>query len=105
MPISRGGCILDEGAPVIVIKRLRLSDAVPFCVETSLHLPHHRVPGLVAADVFAAPSLYALLRERFGMTFATSDFHVSVDIAPDTEADLLGHCPGGRCAGYALNGL
>lgn len=80
---------LDEGAPVIVIKRLRLSDAVPFCVETS-YLPQHRVPGLVAADVFAAPSLYALLRERFGMTFATSDFHVSVATAPDIESELLG---------------
>ena len=84
---------LDEGAPVIVIKRLRLSDAVPFCVETS-YLPQYRVPGLVAADVFAAPSLYALLRERFGMTFATSDFHVSVASAPDTEAELLGLSPG-----------
>jgi GntR family transcriptional regulator len=84
---------LDEGAPVIVIKRLRLSDSVPFCVETS-YLPQHRVPGLVAADVFAAPSLYALLRERFGMTFATSDFHVSVSAAPDVEAGLLGLPPG-----------
>ena len=90
---------LDEGAPVIVIKRLRLSDAVPFCVETS-YLPQHRVPGLVAADVFAAPSLYALLRERFGMTFATSDFHVSVATAPDTEAELLGLAPG--CGALAM---
>jgi GntR family transcriptional regulator len=84
---------LDEGAAVIVIKRLRLSDSVPFCVETS-YLPQHRVPGLVAADVFAAPSLYALLRERYGLTFATSDFHVSVAPAPDAEADLLGLAPG-----------
>ena len=52
------------------------------------------VVGLVAADVFAAPSLYALLRERFGMTFATSDFHVSVAAAPEIEADLLGLAPG-----------
>lgn len=84
---------LEEGAPVIVIKRLRLSDSVPFCVETS-YLPQHRVPGLVAADVFAAPSLYALLRERYGMTFATSDFHVSVAAAPEAEAGLLGLAPG-----------
>jgi GntR family transcriptional regulator len=28
------------------------------------------------------------------MTFATSDFHVSVAIAPDTEAELLGPIPG-----------
>jgi GntR family transcriptional regulator len=84
---------LEEGAPVIVIKRLRLSDGVPFCVETS-YLPQHRVPGLVAADVFDAPSLYALLRERYGLTFANSDFHVSVASAPAAEAELLGLAPG-----------
>lgn len=80
---------LEDGAPVIVIKRLRLSDGVPFCVETS-YLPQGRVPGLVAADVFDAPSLYALLRERFGMTFAQSDFHVFVAPPPETESQLLG---------------
>lgn len=84
---------LEEGAPVIVIKRLRLSDGIPFCVETS-YLPQSRVPGLVAADVFDAPSLYALLRERFGLTFAKSDFHVRVAPAPPAEADLLGLAPG-----------
>lgn len=83
---------LEDGGPVIVIKRLRLSDGVPFCVETS-YLPQHRVPGLVAADVFDAPSLYALLRDRFGLTFAQSDFHVSVAAPPPAEADLLGLPP------------
>ncbi|RLQ86995.1 GntR family transcriptional regulator [Notoacmeibacter ruber] len=79
---------LEEGEPVIMIKRLRLSDAKPFCVETS-YLPSEMVPGLVAADLINAPSLYALLRDRYGMTFGKSDFHVSVAPAPETEADLL----------------
>lgn len=84
---------LPEGAAVIVIKRLRLADGQPFCVEVS-YLPEARVPGLVAADVLDAPSLYALLRERFGLTFAASDFHIAVAPLPEAEAVLLGLAPG-----------
>lgn len=79
---------LEEGAPVIAIKRLRLSDGTPFCVETS-YLPSDMVPGLVAADLMNAPSLYGLLRERYGLTFGKSDFHVSVANVPEGEAGLL----------------
>ncbi len=84
---------LPEGAPVIVVRRLRLSDGVPFCVETSC-LPQARVAGLVAADVAEAPSLYALLRARFGLTFAASDFQIAVAPPPGAEAALLGLAPG-----------
>ena len=84
---------LPEGAPVIVIKRLRLSDGLPFCVETS-HLAQHRVAGLTAADVVDAPSLYALLRERFGLTFAASDFQIAAAPPPEAEAGFLGLAPG-----------
>lgn len=80
---------LDDGENVIVIKRLRLSDSMPFCVEIS-YLPSRSVPGLVAADLMGTPSLYALLRDRFGLTFAKSDFQVSVATTPETEAGLLG---------------
>ncbi|SMY09843.1 GntR family transcriptional regulator [Flavimaricola marinus] len=80
---------LENGDGVIVIKRLRLSDSVPFCVEIS-YLPLESVPGLVAADLMDAPSLYALLRDRYGMTFAKSDFQVTVGAAPEAEATLLG---------------
>lgn len=79
---------LEEGRPVIVIKRLRLSDAKPFCVETS-YLPSDLVPGLVAADLIGNQSLYALLRNRYGLTFGKSDFHVSVAPLPEAEANLL----------------
>lgn len=90
--VARRLC-LPEGAPVIVIKRLRLSDGLPFCVETS-HLPQQRVAGLTAADVVDAPSLYALLRERFGLTFAASDFQIAAAPPPEAEAGFLGLAPG-----------
>ncbi len=78
---------LDEGAPIIVIKRLRLSDAVPSASRPATC--RNTVSPACGRDVFAAPSLYALLRERFGMTFATSDFHVSVAAAPETRQTFL----------------
>lgn len=87
---------LDERQTVVAIKRLRLSDAKPFCVETS-YLPSHMVPGLVAADLMDAPSLYGLLRQRYGLTFAKSDFHVSAAPVPDTEALPLDLPPGQVC--------
>lgn len=87
---------LEEGQAVIVIKRLRLSDGTPFCVESS-HLPSDMVPGLVAADLTDAPSLYALLRERYGLTFDKSDFHVSVAALPEVEAGLLELPPDDAC--------
>ena len=79
---------LDEGALVILIKRLRLSDGVPLCVETS-YVPSSLVPGLIAADLIDTPSLYTLLRDRFGLTFEKSDFHISVAPIPEVEASLL----------------
>lgn len=79
---------LEEGTSVILIKRLRLSDGKPFCVETS-YLPSSLVPGLIAADLIDTPSLYALLRDRFGLTFEKSDFHISVAPVPEVEAILL----------------
>jgi GntR family transcriptional regulator len=57
-------------------------------VETS-YLPSELVPGLVAADLIGNQSLYALLRNRYGLTFGKSDFHVSVAPSPEAEANLL----------------
>jgi len=87
---------LKEGSPVILIKRLRLFDSTPFCAELS-YLPSELVPGLVAADLMEAPSLYALLRRKYGLTFDKSDFHVSVAPVPQAEAELLGMSPDEAC--------
>lgn len=58
--------MLPRGTPVLGIRRLRLADGVPFCIEESC-LPAARVPGLAASDLADGASLYALLRTRYGV--------------------------------------
>lgn len=81
------------GAQLIVIRRLRTVNEVPFCVETS-YLPAERVPGLAAADLFDNQSLYALLKERFGIEIGPGEGLIGVSPATDQEAQLLGVKPG-----------
>jgi GntR family transcriptional regulator len=80
------------GAPLIVIRRLRTVNDVPFCVETS-HLPAERVPGLVAADILGNQSLYALLKERYGIEIGTAEGLLNISPATAQEAELLGLKP------------
>jgi GntR family transcriptional regulator len=71
--------MLAPGAQLIVIRRLRTADGVPFCVETS-YLPAERVPGLSAADLIENASLYAILKERYGIQ--TGHRHGFISVAP-----------------------
>jgi GntR family transcriptional regulator len=77
------------GAPLIAIRRLRTSNGVPFCVETS-YLPAERVPGLAAADLLENASLYGLLRERFGIQVGGRQGVISVAPIGAQDAALLG---------------
>lgn len=80
---------LRLGAPVIVIRRLRLANDVPFCIETS-YLPAEKLPGLVAEDFTQNTSLYQLLRERYGIEMAKNDETLKLSFATPEEAELLG---------------
>ncbi|ROR06257.1 GntR family transcriptional regulator [Erwinia sp. JUb26] len=55
---------IAEGNEVVMIKRLRLADGQPFCLETS-YLPRARVADLSAEMLEEAGSLYRLLAERY----------------------------------------
>lgn len=79
---------LPEGAPIIVFRRLLTVNDTPFCVETS-HLPAALVPGLAAEDLMAGQSLYALLRERYGLLPATSERTISASPPGDPYRQLL----------------
>jgi GntR family transcriptional regulator len=70
---------IESGAPLIVIRRLRTANGVPFCVETS-YLPADRVPGLAASDLNARASLYAILRNRYGIEIG--DRRGIISVAP-----------------------
>jgi GntR family transcriptional regulator len=83
---------IRPGASLIVIRRLRTVNDVPFCVETS-HLPAERVPGLAAADLLENESLYALLKQRYGIAIGAGESLINVSPATALEAELLGLRP------------
>lgn len=80
------------GVPVetelVSLRRLRLLDGVPLVIQHAW-LPHRRVPGILDADL-AATSLFALLRERYGMTLARGDTVIGARPANREERRLLG---------------
>jgi GntR family transcriptional regulator len=79
---------IRAGDPLIVIRRLRTVNALPFCVETT-HLPAARVPGLAADDLFGTQSLYALLATRYGIEMGSGQGTISVSAATAQESELL----------------
>jgi GntR family transcriptional regulator len=83
---------LAAGARLLVIRRLRTADGVPFCVETS-YLPAERVAGLSADDLAQNASLYAILKERYGIQTGHRHGFISVGPIGARDADLLGLLP------------
>lgn len=83
---------VEPGSPLIVIRRLRTANGVPFCVETS-YVPAARVPGLIAGDLLGNASLYGLLKERYGIKVGTAESVLSVAPTTAYEAELLGLAP------------
>jgi GntR family transcriptional regulator len=84
---------LAEGSELIVFRRLWTVNDTPFCIE-STHLPAARVPGLAAADLTGGQSLYALLRDRYGIVTSGTERTIGIGYASDAEAGLLGLAPG-----------
>jgi GntR family transcriptional regulator len=83
---------IKPGAPLIVIRRLRTVNDVPFCVETS-HLPTDRVPRLAADDLIGGQSLYDILKKRYRIDVGASESTIAVAPATAQEATLLGLKP------------
>lgn len=80
------------GSPLVMFRRLWTVNETPFCIETS-YLPVERFPDLVAEDLVAGQSLYALLHQRYGIVATVGDREISVGAATDLEARLLGLAP------------
>lgn len=87
--ISAAKLQIAEGSPVLIVKRLRLVDDLPFCVEITA-LPMNRVPGLTAEDFIGENSLYGLLEERYNIEVVTSKATVSVGSIPHADSEFLG---------------
>jgi GntR family transcriptional regulator len=90
----------EPGASLLVIKRLRTANGVPFCIET-VYLPAAMLPGLVADDLQDGVSLYALLAERYGIHISNSgDWTVRSSIIGAEECLQLGLAPGAATLVY-----
>lgn len=77
------------GAQVVVLRRLRLANGAPFCIETSC-IPHDLVPGLTASD-FVNPqaSLYGIMQDRYGIRLDSNDETLKISFATHEEAEHL----------------
>jgi DNA-binding GntR family transcriptional regulator len=80
---------IRPGAPLLVMRRLRYVNELPFCIETT-HLRADRIPDLVAEDLVGEPSLFALLRNRYGIEMRDCRGLISMSAASRTEAEHLG---------------
>ena len=82
---------LDEGDPILVVKRLRLADYVPMAVET-VHLPAELCPGLRAKNL-ENRSLYETLRRMYGFVPTSASQEWQAVSCPKRDAELLGVSP------------
>lgn len=76
------------GAPVVLLKRLRLADGEPLAIEIA-HLPARLCRGLEEEDL-EGNSLYALLGQQFDLIPARAEQQIEAMGCPAAEARLLG---------------
>lgn len=72
---------------IMRLRRLRLADGIPMAIEES-HIPLRQFPGLERID-FAKYSLYATLRERYGVRIGYADETIEALPATREEAEML----------------
>jgi GntR family transcriptional regulator len=81
------------GTELVMFRRLWTVNETPFCIETS-YLPIARFPDLVAEDLVSGQSLYALLKQRYGVEASPSEREIGVGTCTDLEARQLAMKPG-----------
>jgi GntR family transcriptional regulator len=80
---------IAPGSAIVTIRRLRLANDLPICIETSI-LAAARVPGLAAEDLAQNASLYQLLEDRYGIVPTDRESEISVSPVEALDAGLLG---------------
>lgn len=83
---------LTPGAPVVLIDRLRFVDDEPWVLVTT-YLPYDVAPGLVNDDL-RNQSLYAVLKNSYGIRLTHGRRGVEAAVASDEQAAALGISPG-----------
>ena len=82
---------IEPGDPVVRLRRLRLGNDAPIGIQTA-HLPDARVPGFlahVAGDAAQFTSLYATLRQRYGIAPREAREVYRVGTVASEDADLI----------------
>lgn len=72
---------------IMRLRRLRLADGIPMAIEES-HVPLRQFPGLERID-FGRNSLYATLRERYGVRIGYADETIEALPATREESEML----------------
>lgn len=78
---------IAEGDPILRLRRLRFADGTPMAIEES-NIPLRLYPGLDRYD-FLKGSLYAVLRDNYGVTVAWADEVIEAVPATREESELL----------------
>jgi len=86
---------VPTGSEVVMIRRLRTGDGVPIGVQTA-YLPAARFPGLEEQRL-DDQSLYAVLRDRYGVTPSEAIETFRITHVEEADAALL-EVPAGACA-------
>ncbi|HUH06238.1 MAG TPA: GntR family transcriptional regulator [Egibacteraceae bacterium] len=83
---------IPEGSPVCRLERLRTADGEPMAVERSF-VNSELAPGLEDMEL-EDRSLYALLRERYGLDLHVAEQSVQATLCQGVDAQLLGVADG-----------
>jgi GntR family transcriptional regulator len=78
---------LMQGAEVVELSRLRLSNELPLCIEIA-HIPHYLCPNLLKYD-FAHESLYAVFQRDYGQRLARAEQTMEASLATPRELEIL----------------
>lgn len=79
---------LRLGVQVYCIRRLRLTNNLPFCIETS-YLPYDRFPDLSEEMLTGNSSLYQILGDHYEVEAYKSMDTLNISYASEDEAKLL----------------
>jgi GntR family transcriptional regulator len=93
---------LEEGADIVMFRRLWTANDIPVCIETS-HLPLSIVPDLAAQDLLAGESLYSLLHSRYGIGAMHGEREIGLTTCSEIEARLLKLTTGTSCLSLKMH--
>ncbi len=80
-----------QGAEVVELSRLRLSNELPLCIEIA-HIPHYLCPNILKND-FSHGSLYQVFERDYGQHLVRAEQTMEAGLANARELELLQMTP------------